>query len=137
MGSLFRPEAVAHSSNRLAGEVVLAAPMTARMIGLILSSIVISALLFACFATYARTASVSGWLIPNRGLIRAAAPARGQIKSLLVQEGQIVSRGQRLAEIMLAAETAEGNAGERQAQGLQQEKEALKAKGRVDRAAEC
>jgi membrane fusion protein len=95
MKSLFRPEAVAHSTRRLAGEVLLAAPMPAKLIGLILSSIVIAALLFAYYATYARTASVSGRLIPNRGLIRAAAPATGQIKSLLVQEGQIVPAGQR------------------------------------------
>jgi membrane fusion protein len=128
MKSLFRPEAVAHSTKRLAGEVLLAVPMPAKLIGLILSSIVIAALLFAYYATYARTASVSGWLLPNKGLIRAATSATGQIKSLLVKEGEIVRAGQRLAEITLAAETAAGNAGERQAQGLQQEMEALTAK---------
>jgi membrane fusion protein len=112
----------------LAGEVLLAAPMPAKLIGLVLSSTVIAALLFAYCATYARTASLNGWLIPNRGLIRAAAPATGQIQIVLVSEGQLVSHGQRLAEITLSAETAEGNAGEKHARGLQQEFEALQAR---------
>jgi membrane fusion protein len=127
MKNLFRPEAVAHSTRRLAGEVLLAAPLPAKLIGLILSAIVLAALAFAAFATYARTASLSGWLVPNKGLIRAAAPATGVIQSILVSEGEIVPQGKHLAEIALGAETAEGNAGERHARGLKQEMEALQA----------
>jgi membrane fusion protein len=128
MKSLFRPEAVEHSTRRLAGEVVLASPLSAKLVGLILSAIVLGALVFAAIATYARTASLAGWLVPNKGLIRAAAPATGLIQSILVNEGDIVPQGKRLAAINLTAETAEGNAGERQALGLQQELKALKAK---------
>jgi len=128
MKSLFRQEAVDHNTRRLAGEVLLAAPLPTKLIGLILSAIVLGALAFAAIATYARTASLAGWLVPNKGLIRAAAPATGLIQSVLVNEGDIVPQGKRLAAIDLTAETAEGNAGERQARGLQQELEALKAK---------
>jgi membrane fusion protein len=128
MNSLFRPEAVAHSTRRLAGEVLLAAPLSTRLIGLTLSGIVLSAVLFAGFATYARTANLSGWLIPDRGLIRTAAPATGLVQKVFVTEGEIVPPGRRLAEIALAAETAGGNAGENHARNLQQETAALKAR---------
>lgn len=128
MKSLFRPEVVAHSKRRLAGEVMLAAPLPATLLGWMLAAIALAALAFAAWATYARTASVSGWLVPNKGLIRAATPATGLIQSILVSEGEIVPQGRRLAEIDLAAETAEGNAGERHARGLKQEMEALQAR---------
>src|SRR6516165_9021780 len=101
MKSLFRPEAVEHSTRRLAGEVVLASPPSAKLVGLILSAIVLGALVFAAIATYARTASLAGWLVPNKGLIRAAAPATGLIQSILVNEGDIVPQGKRLAAINL------------------------------------
>ncbi len=126
--SLFRPEAVAHSTRRLAGEVLLAAPLPAKLIGLVLAAIVLAAALFAGFATYARTASLSGWLIPDRGLIRAAAPATGLIQKVLVKEGEVVPEGQRIAMIALAAETEGGNAGEAHARGLHEETVALKAR---------
>ncbi len=127
MNSLFRPEAVEHNTRRLAGEVLLAAPLPAKLIGLLLAALVLAAAIFAGFATYARTASLSGWLIPDRGLIRAAAPATGLIQKVLVTEGDVVPEGQRLAQIALAAETEGGNAGETHARGLLQETAALKA----------
>ncbi len=127
MNSLFRPEAVEHNTRRLAGEVLLAAPLPAKLMGLLLAALVLAAAIFAGFATYARTASLSGWLIPDRGLIRAAAPATGLIQKVLVTEGDVVPEGQRLAQIALAAETEGGNAGETHARGLLQETAALKA----------
>ncbi len=126
--SLFRPEAVAHNTRRLRGEVVLAAPLSTKLIGLALAGLVLAATVFAAFGTYARTASLTGWLIPDRGLIKAAAPAAGFIQHVLVSEGDIVPQGHRLAEIALSAETKDGNAGEAHARNLQQETAALKAR---------
>jgi membrane fusion protein len=112
----------------LAGEVVLASPLPTKLIGLVLAAIVIAAAVFAARATYARTESLSGWLVPDRGLIRAAAPSTGIIQKVLVSEGDVVPEGHRLAEITLGAETAEGNAGEGRAMGLRQEAAAVKAR---------
>jgi membrane fusion protein len=129
MSSLFRPEAVAHVRQRLAGEVVLATPLSLRLVGLLLAAVVLGALVFATWATYARTASVTGWLVPDLGFIRATAPAGGQIVSLLVNEGDEVKAGQRLAEIKIATAIAAGDAGEAVAAGLRREAEALKERG--------
>ena len=125
--SLFRPEAVAHNTRRLSGEVLLVAPLPTKLLGLLLSAIVIAAAIFAAMATYARTESLSGWVIPDRGLIRAATPAAGLIQNVLVGEGEVVSQGRHIAEITVAAETAAGNAGDAHMRGLQEETSAIKA----------
>jgi len=129
MSKLFRPEAVAHVTRRLAGGVMLATPLPARVVGLVLAAIVLAAAVFAGVASYARKASVTGWLVPDQGFIRATAPAAGLIARLLVTEGDSVEEGQRLAEIRVAAEIAGGNAGEAVAIALRHEAEALKAHG--------
>jgi membrane fusion protein len=94
MSDLFRPEAVAHARGRLSGEVVLAAPLPLRVFGLLLASVVFVALLFAGWATYARKASVTGWLVPDLGFIRATTPAAGLVAAILVKEGERVEQGQ-------------------------------------------
>jgi len=63
MSALFRPEAVTHARGRLSGEVVLVAPLPLRLLGLFLAAVVLAALTFAAWATYARKASVTGWLV--------------------------------------------------------------------------
>src|SRR5262245_6640100 len=129
MSKLFRADAVAHSTRRLAGDVMLATPLPARLVGFVLAGIVLAATVFAGVANYARKANVTGWLVPDQGLIRATAPAAGLMQAVLVSEGEVVERGQRLAEVALATETAAGNAGEVQARALRQEAVALKARG--------
>jgi membrane fusion protein len=129
MGELFRREAVAHVARRLDGDVVLAAPLPARFVGLVLAAIVLAATAFASLASYSRKAAVTGWLVPDHGFIRATAPVGGLIASLLVMEGDWVDEGQRLAEIRVAAEIAGGNAGAAMAQALHDEAAAINARG--------
>jgi membrane fusion protein len=126
---LFRREAVAHAARRLDGDVVLAAPLSARLVGFVLAAIVLAAAAFAGFASYSRKAAVTGWLVPDHGFIRASAPVGGLIASLLVTEGDAVVEGQRLAEIRVAAEIAGGNAGAAMASALHDEAAAINARG--------
>ncbi len=129
MSDLFRPEAVAHARGRLSGEVVLAAPLPLRIFGLMLAAVVFVAVVFAGWATYARKASVTGWLVPDLGFIRATAPSGGLVAEIFVKEGQQVEQGQQLAEIKIASDIAGGNAGEAVARALRAENEAIKARG--------
>ena len=126
MSDLFRPEAVAHARGRLSGEVVLAAPLPLRVFGLLLAAVVFAALVFAGWATYARKASVSGWLVPDLGFIRATSPAAGLVASILVKEGELVEQGQ---QIKVASDIAGGNVGEAISRALRAETAALKARG--------
>jgi membrane fusion protein len=100
MNDLFRQEAVFHATRRrLSGAVVLATPLSVRCLGLVLAAIVLAAVIFVSIASYARKATVTGWLVPDQGLIRATASSAGFISSMEVKEGDRIERGAKLAEI--------------------------------------
>jgi membrane fusion protein len=129
MNDLFRREAIFHATQRrLSGSVVLATPLSVRCLGVILAAIVLSAVIFVSMATYARKATVTGWLVPDQGLIRATASSAGFILSMGVKEGDRVELGAKLAEIRIAADTAAGNVGEQAMTQLRAEAEAARAK---------
>ncbi len=111
MNELFRREAVQHATRRLDGTVVLATPLSVKTLGTLLVAIVFGAVAFAATATYARKASVTGFLVPDQGMIRATALAGGTLQALVVREGDIVAGGARIAVIDASAETSAGNVG--------------------------
>jgi membrane fusion protein len=131
MSDLFRKEAVAHATRRLSGAVVLAAPLSLRALGLGLSGIVFAAVVFASMATYARRATVPGWLMPDQGLIRATVSTGGLIESVAVREGDPVAKGAKLAEIRIGGETATGNVGEGVMRQLRTEAEAVRTRAQT------
>src|SRR6516162_5442361 len=124
MSSLFRREAVLHATHRLSGAVVLATPLSVRVLGLFFGSIVLTAVIAVSTATYARKATVTGWLIPDQGLIRATASSAGFVQKVFVKEGDVVERGTTLAEIRIAADTTAGNAGDMMIKQLHAEADA-------------
>ena len=60
MTDLFRREAISHATRRLSGTVVLATPLSVRLLGMFFGVIVFAAVLFASQATYARKETVTG-----------------------------------------------------------------------------
>jgi membrane fusion protein len=123
---LYREEAVHHATRRLAGEVVLATPVSTRVLGGIAVSVVVGVAIFASTATYARRETVAGWVVPENGMIRVEAPQGGRILSLAVGEGDTVAEGGPIAVLKLSASTAKGDAGARMAADLNQEGEAAR-----------
>jgi membrane fusion protein len=93
-----------------------------------LAAAVFAALAFAANATYARKASVAGYLIPDQGMIRATSQIAGTLQSLMVKEGDIVAADARIAVLALSAETSAGNVGDIVSKGLQSEVRASQAK---------
>jgi len=135
MNQLFRQEAVQHATRRLSGDVILATPLSVKTLGLLCAVIVFAAAAFAATATYARKATVAGWLVPDQGVIRVPTYATGLLQSLHVKEGDVVEKGTRIAEISLSTEMASGNLGEVIAKGLSAETDAARtrAKASLDR----
>jgi membrane fusion protein len=131
MSDLFRREAVSHATRRLAGEVVLASPLSVKTLGLTLAGIVLAAAVFATQASYARKASVTGLLVPDQGMIRVTAQSGGMLRTIMVREGDTVERGQRIAAMDNAGETRTGNVGDIVAQGLESEAAAARAKAQA------
>lgn len=128
MSELFRREAVQHATRRLAGDVVLATPLSVKTLGLFLSGIVFAAVLFASLASYARKATVTGLLVPDQGMIRVTLQSPGTLQSVMVKEGDLTKAGDRLAVVAMGAETAGGNVGEVVAKGLSSEAAAARSK---------
>jgi membrane fusion protein len=131
MSDLFRKEAVAHARRRLSGAVVLAAPLSVRVLGLFFCAIVFAGVAFASAATYARKATVTGWLVPDQGLIRAAATSAGFVERPIATEGEVVERGGRIPEIRIGTDIASGNVGDTMVKELRAEAAATRARPRA------
>lgn len=128
MSELFRREAVQNATRRLEGAVVLATPLSLRTLGLFLAAIIFGVGAFAAKATYARKATVIGYLVPDQGMIRATSQAAGTLQSVMVREGAIVEIGQHIAVLNLATETTAGNVGDVVSAGLATESRAARVK---------
>src|SRR3954471_20392529 len=128
MTKLFRREAVRHATRRLEGEVLLATPLSVKTLGLFLVGVIVAAVVFLVQATYARKATITGVIVPDQGMIRAANQAAGSLQSVMVKEGDKVTVGDRIAVLSLAAETSGGNVGETISRGLTSERIAARAK---------
>ena len=128
MNELFRREAVDHATRRLDGTVILATPLSLKTLGLFLAAILFAAAAFAAHATYARKATVIGYLVPDQGIIRATTQASGTLQRIMVHEGDTVAAGDRIAVLGLSTETRGGNVGEVIAKGLVSETAAARAK---------
>lgn len=132
MNELFRREAVQHATRRLTGEVILASPLSIRVLGFLLAGVLIAAVVFATLATYARKVTVAGILVPDHGMIRTSIQSGGMLQSLLVREGDKVERGQRIAVVDHAAETQGGNVGAVTIRGLESETAAAQARAQAN-----
>jgi len=128
MTELFRREAVRHATRRLEGEVILATPLSIKTLGFLLAAVIFAVMVFLFNASYARKATVTGLLVPDQGMIRAASQVAGSLQSVMVKEGDIVTQGERLAVLSLAAETTGGNVGEAVSKGLTSEAIAARTK---------
>lgn len=106
---LFRKQAIEHQGNRLYGDVALTTPVSTwaltGLIGTLIAGIGIALLL----GSYARKETVSGWLIPDKGLVKIVSPQLGTIATVHVEEGQAVDAGAHLITLGLDTVFAGGD----------------------------
>lgn len=131
---LFRPEAITSQAGRLDGEVILAQPLPSRILGIMAILVVVAGLIFLSTATYARMESVSGWVVPEGGLIRVGARQAGVVRGINVVEGDEVRANQPLAEVRVSSDFGDGNAGAVLVAQLQSEAAAAQAQAEASRA---
>src|SRR5712671_7568072 len=84
---LFRPEVLAARQTQWLGTVLLAPRLWDRLFAFtaVLAAAAILALLF--WGEFTRKAKVSGWLVPQGGIVRVFAPQPGVVTGLYVKEG--------------------------------------------------
>ena len=128
---LFRQEAVSSQTARLDGEVILTQPLPSRILGYAGMAIVAGGLLFLSTATYARMENVSGWVVPEGGIIRVGARQGGIIERIEVAEGDEVRANQALAQVRISSDFNDGNAGTLLEDQLRIEAEAAAAQAKA------
>jgi membrane fusion protein len=96
---LFRTQALQASRRRLWGDMLLVQPPgTATMLVLVLVFLSAAAALLA-FGEFTRTERVSGYLVPEGGVIGLRTPRPGLVARVRVAEGDRVAAGARLVRI--------------------------------------
>jgi membrane fusion protein len=125
---LFRRDAVQNAAKRIDGAIVPTTPMSVKTVGIFLSLTVFACVTFAAVTTYARKTTVTGYLVPDQGMIRATSQAPGTLHTLFVHENQVVAAGDHIAVLSLSPQTDVGNVGELVSKGSQSEALAAQTK---------
>ena len=96
---MFRPEAIEAQRERLSGEVSLALPVSWKVIGYLLFLSVAAALIFLSLAPYSRVETVTGLIVPDKGVAVIQASRPGTILNVAVNDGDTVATDETLAVI--------------------------------------
>lgn len=107
MSNLFRKEAVRHVAARLSGDVLLAAPVSARVLAVLGCGSVLAATLLLANFTYSQKEVVAGWLVPEQGLLTVTTREGGHVAEVFVREGDIVGPSTKLARLLLGDSSAQ------------------------------
>ena len=106
---LFRPEALTNRQRDWLGSIQLIRPVSlALLTGLVLlAAIAVAA--YLALGEYTRKARVSGYLVPDRGVIRLVAPQPATVVESHVAEGGAVHRGDVLFVLAVGQATLSGD----------------------------
>ncbi len=98
---LFRREALDRQSARLHGALILSQPLSHTLFTLFLAGLVCISLVFLVRHDYVRKQTVSGALVPDRGLLELRAPATGSLAEVHVAPDTVVEAGTPLFTVRL------------------------------------
>lgn len=106
--SLFRAEAQARQSDRLEGEVLLARPLSQRVLTAGAALIVVALVVFACVGRFSKTETAPGVLAPSSGVTRVMVAHSGVVRELRVKVGDVVQVGQPLLTVANSRVSGDG-----------------------------
>jgi membrane fusion protein len=105
---MFRPEALNDRADRLSGDVSIAVPIAWQVIGALIFGGLIVALIFLSLASYSRVEIANGIIVPDKGVNVIMPTRNGIITTILVNDGQEVMPGEKLAMIRAEEDSATG-----------------------------
>jgi membrane fusion protein len=103
--SLFRPEAMAGQRTQWLGTVLLARPVSLTVFAAFALIAILAVGLLMGFGEFTRKARVSGWVVPQQGVVRVFAPQPSVVSELLVREGARVQKDQPLLTLSAERQT--------------------------------
>ena len=113
---LFRREALDFNRDKSFGDVVLTRPLSFSLLTFFAVLVAVIAVAFMACGQYTRKAHVSGYLAPNKGMIKIFAPQAGTLIEKHIKEGQPVKRGDTL--FVLSTESSSRDSAETQAAAI-------------------
>jgi len=105
---MFRSEVITYRADRLSGSVVIATPIRWQIIGYLIFGAVAALIAFLMSTSYGRVVTVTGAIVPDKGIVSVNATRVGTITDLFVTDGQEVQIGTKLAAIRAEEDTADG-----------------------------
>ena len=109
MGSLFRPEALEHREREWLGSIQLIRPVSLAVLTALTLLVVAGVGAYLTLGEYTRKARVSGYLVPDRGVIRLVTPQAATVVESHVEEGRAVQRGDVLFVLAVGQATLSGD----------------------------
>ncbi|HZT55678.1 MAG TPA: HlyD family efflux transporter periplasmic adaptor subunit [Burkholderiaceae bacterium] len=109
MGSLFRPEALEHRERDWLGSIQLIRPVSLAVLTAFAVAVAVAVGAYLALGEYTRKARVSGYLVPDRGVIRLIAPQPATVVESHVAEGGAVQRGDVLFVLSVEQATPSGD----------------------------
>jgi membrane fusion protein len=116
--ALFRQEALNFHREKLLGDAVLVRPLSVSLLTSAAVCIALTVVGFAFWGEYTRKAHVTGYLEPNKGLIKVYTPQAGTLIEKHVTEGQTVKQGDVL--FVVSSERSSRETSETQATAMAQ-----------------
>lgn len=107
---LFRKEVINEQSNTVEGSFLMTPRPAYSAVAGLLAVWIIAVTVYLNMETYARKASVTGWLEPSHGVFKLYSDARrGKVLDVIVSEGQLVEKGTPLIKISYSSKDAFGH----------------------------
>lgn len=121
---LFRKEVLEHRADRLQGDVSLAVPVSWQIIGFLLLTTLVVALVFLATASYSRAEVVTGAIVLDRGIASIVPSRPGIVAQLPAREGQRVAAGDPLVRIRSEEDMSGGRSAPRRIMDALEEQDA-------------
>jgi membrane fusion protein len=106
---LFRPEALEHRERGWLGSIQLIRPVSSTVLTCVALLVVVAVASYLVLGEYTRKARVSGYLVPDRGVIRLVAPQVATVVESHVAEGRAVRGGDVLFVLAVGQATPSGD----------------------------
>ncbi len=107
MSNLFRKEVIINNNNNWLGEALLIQPLSFYLMTAALVTVVSAVLVYLICGEYTRKEHVSGYLVPDKGVIKIIPTQGGVYSKILVKNSDRVEKGSPLA-IVNAQYTTDG-----------------------------
>jgi membrane fusion protein len=125
--SLFRQEALDSKRDTWLGDILLTRPVTFAWLAAFFFIMALAALGYLVWGEYTKKARVSGYLVPDQGLIKLFVKQPGPVIALKVKEGQSVKKGDVLVVISNERNNAQGGTQAEIAKQLEIRKKSLES----------